>query len=139
MSVDEKEATMAYDRRRKHLEVFLKSKQSGQYYRDMAVWADEQGLCTRTAKQYWQRAVWKGIIEINGDKWKWVPNRSPAKTEAQEPLKLESRYNVETMRHELMPEEEDENVAEYLTTKRENKIKEELRRKLKEKLVNPEV
>jgi len=70
MSANDRPATMAYDGRRKCLEELLRSKQSGQFHRDLAVWADEQGLCTRTAKDYWYRAVWKGLIEINGDTWR---------------------------------------------------------------------
>ena len=72
MSANEREANQIYGRRRRHLENFLRSHQSGLYSRDLAIWADEQELCTRTAKEYWHRAEMKGLVEIIGDHWKWI-------------------------------------------------------------------
>jgi hypothetical protein len=115
LSVNERESTLGYDNRRRHLEGFLRSKKSGSYHRDMATWGDLQGLCTRTTKAYWQRAVWKGLIEINGDNWRWIAGENTADNEpGREPVKLEKRFNVNKMAFEFLPQEEDEVVKEYL-------------------------
>ena len=118
MSVNDREATMGYDNRRRHLERYLKALKSGRYHDDLAKWADDQGLCTRTAKQYWQRAVWKGLIVINGDQWIWVAKESPDDTESKENMaKMEKRFNVDKMQYEFMPKEDDANAIEYLKDK----------------------
>lgn len=104
----------------------------------MSIWADEQGLCTRTAKQYWQRAVWKGLIQINGDTWKWIAKDiSTNVIDAEEsPRKMEQRFNVDKMSYELMPEEEPpESFMEYAHQKdKENRIRNELRAKLRRQM-----
>jgi hypothetical protein len=118
VSVNERESTIGYDNRRRHLEGFLRSKKSGSYHRDMATWGDLQGLCTRTTKAYWQRAVWKGLIEINGDNWRWIANENTDGIEPREgSRKMEKRFNIDTMQYELMPEEDDANAIEYLKDK----------------------
>lgn len=106
MSANERPATMAYDGRRRHLEEFLRLKQSGQFHRDLAVWADEQGLCTRTAKDYWYRAVWRELIEINGDTWKWCGEeyrpkikRSAKTADAFERVEIRSKMETGPCRH----------------------------------------
>lgn len=95
-SADERESTMAYARRRKHLEEFLRSKQSGKYHKDLSIWADELGLCTRTAKQYLQRMVWRGLIEISGENWKWIGDRQVAETEVKPTPKESVSLNFES-------------------------------------------
>jgi hypothetical protein len=112
MSLHEKEANIAYDGRRRHLENFLKSRRLGPYHYDMSSWADEQGLCTRTAKQYWQRVVWKGLIQINGDTWKWIAE--------------DTGPNV--------TEEPPETFTEYTRKEKEIRIRNELRAKLRGKM-----
>jgi len=65
-------AMRGYNQRRKNLEEFLRSRQSGVYSEDFAIWADSVNLCTRTAKEYWHRAEDRELIEINGNSWKWI-------------------------------------------------------------------
>ena len=130
LSLHDKSATIAYDNRRRHLERFLKTRKSGSYHRELAIWADEQGLCTRTAKQYWQRTVWKGLIEINGDSWKLITDNTRT-------LKNEGKKTGQ----EAIVEAIEETAVEYMRRRNKEKaalMKNELQLKLRDKISSKE-
>jgi hypothetical protein len=108
-------------------QAFLQEKGSGDVNRTVLQVAGMLHLSKRKGEEYFMKEWARDNVELsaNGRAWRWI---GPGK-------KFESRFNVEKMRHMLMPEEDDENATEYMQRKnkeKEDRIRNELQAKFRD-------
>jgi hypothetical protein len=113
---DQDELIDSVEYRELETQAFLQEQGSGDVDRTILQIAGMLHLSERKGREYFMKEWARDNVELSRNsrekRWKWIGTKK----------KLE-RFDFETMRHKLMPEEEDENATEYMRRKNAEKEK----------------